>query len=69
MLGGHGDKNNTWLSGFTIAYVIVCDLKSCVQNSSLVGEKTLNRVTIEEFLPNIGMHPTFWHLAPVVGVK
>jgi hypothetical protein len=43
--GGGGappsNKNNIWLSGFSIAFGIVCDLKSCVKNFlSVTGENS-----------------------------
>jgi hypothetical protein len=36
MLGGFNTKINIWTRGFAIAFVIVCDLISCVQNFLLV---------------------------------
>ncbi len=41
LLGGHSNKNNIWLSGFAIAFVIVCDLNPFVRNFlSVTGENS-----------------------------
>ncbi len=43
--GGHCNKNDIWLSGFTIVFVIVCDLNPVFETFYRSPEKTLKRVT------------------------
>jgi hypothetical protein len=41
MLGGFSTKNNIWTRDFTIEFVIVCALISCVRNFlSVTGENS-----------------------------
>ncbi len=44
-VGGHSNKNNIWLSGFTIVFVIVCVLNPVFKTFYRSPEKTLKRVT------------------------